>query len=158
MSAPSRRGALCCRALWITALALLGVLAGGTVYGLLAKRAPARDAAAAPAGAGSPMHSESVFRGIGTIRVRSPEPEAAAVVVTITFPYRSADTAFAEELALKTGELRSLARDFFASFRPAALRAQDEPALKAALLARFNAALRLGQIERLDFGDFLVLE
>ncbi|GAB6392661.1 MAG: flagellar basal body-associated protein FliL [Treponematales bacterium] len=141
-------------ALRFVALGLLGVLLGGSVYGLFFKRGEQP----APGGEIAQDGAKENFTGIGRLRVSTRPPGASTVIVSISFPYQPGDRAFAEELAFKVRDLREAAADFFASLPPEELRGVDETAVKAGLLERFNAVLHLGRIERLDFSDFMILD
>ncbi|MDR2489837.1 MAG: hypothetical protein LBD20_00365 [Spirochaetaceae bacterium] len=143
---------------------LLTIIAVGTVVtaaqrgGLtpvLDEPPPAAPVAAQPAG------EQRIWIGMG--RLRCPlKPEKgetpATVVITVTFPYNDADIAFKQELAQANVKFRAETTALFASLPPTSPLLADESALKTALIARYNAILRLGTIKALYFPDFLILE
>ena len=101
--------------------------------------------------------NEQTFTGIGRIRVSTADPQPGMVILSITFVYYPADKDFSEELALRIGDFRYIVVDFISSFSIKELHELSEETLKAQLLHRFNAVLRLGQIEALFLSDFLII-
>jgi flagellar basal body-associated protein FliL len=109
----------------------------------------------------------SVFTGIGRLRAML-APSArqksgssgggAAVVITIEFPYDDSDKPFFEELSLNVGRFRSVTLDYFASIPVDSPLLTGEPALKQALLSRYNALLYLGKINELYFSEFMLID
>ncbi|MDR2516940.1 MAG: flagellar basal body protein FliL [Spirochaetaceae bacterium] len=146
---PSRVLVVIWRALLGLALFLALVLAAGSLYGLL--RPPVPPAAETENG-------ERVFTETGQVRAVTSGPEAATVIVSIAFPYPASDREFSGELSARAGDFRTAAAAYFGSLSAARLRETPEDAVKTELLARFNALLRLGQIEKLYFSDYLILE
>jgi hypothetical protein len=170
------------RTLLVLAVALGGIILGGTLY------AAFRDSGSAGGGAGQgpaapgtgETAGEAVFTGIGRLRIplaspgesggmgggtgRSPGPgdmsagAQAALVLSIAFPYPARDRAFTEELASRVGDFRRITREYFSARSPEELRGMDEKTMKAELLRAYNAVLRLGNIETLYFNDLLLFE
>jgi flagellar basal body-associated protein FliL len=152
----------------ILALALVMLLAAGSLYALF--RSPnsgplfriggtgGRDRRNTGAGAASPMALSNVFSGIGRLRIPLAGEPAAAVILSISFPYSADDRPFAEELASRIGDFRSIAAEYFASLPREKVVKLDEEAAKAVILGRYNAVLRLGKIETLYFGDLMIVE
>lgn len=152
-------------------LMVLGFLAG-TAYGLLRKPGQAVETAntesvrvadgTQPAQRGddpdSATQGPAFFTGIGRIRAATADPEPATVIVSIAFPYDRSDLAFSEELAARTKDLRELTADLFSHLGAAELQAASEEKLKAELLRRYNAILRLGRINVIYFNDYLLVE
>jgi flagellar protein FliL len=136
-------------------LILLGfVLIGGTIYGVFFNNNPpnkAQSAAFQKAGEGQ------TFTGIGTIRVSTTDAQPGMVIIFVSFVYYPDDGAFSEELALRVKDFRQIIIDYFSPFSVSELRELDEDDIKSELLLRFNAILRLGQIETLYFGDFMII-
>jgi flagellar basal body-associated protein FliL len=97
------------------------------------------------------------FTGIGTIRVPTADAQPGMVILFISFIYYPEDVAFSEELALRVKDFRQIITDYFSPFSVSELRGLDEADIKSELLLRFNSILRLGQIETLYFGDFLII-
>ena len=166
-SAPLQRGRALYRVLWGVVFALALALAGGTLYAYFRGSAagdgrgpctPPGSGRGAPAAASRAEGDESVFAGIGRIRVSTSGPDPAAVIVSIAFPYIAGDRAFSEELAARLPDLRRTTEDYFASHSSEELRRQSEPDIKDELLRRYNSILRLGRIERLFFSDYLVID
>jgi flagellar basal body-associated protein FliL len=160
-------------ALWFFYRALLGlsillilILLGGTLYALVFHDPAAgplnQSPVSSPAPAGTvpslPPGEESIFTGIGRIRVNTAGPGSATVILSITFPYTPGDRAFSEELASKVGSLRDTAREYFGSLTEKELRDRDEETLKGDLRQRYNALLRLGHIDTLYFNDLMIIE
>jgi len=151
------------RVLYIVLLSLAGALIAllitGTVYGLV--RSPnagplftlgkSGEAAADPR-----LDDIRVFSGIGRLRI--PVANSSILILSIAFPYQAGDTAFTEELAGKTGDLKAIATDYFSALPADKLTQIDEEAAKAEILKRYNAALRLGRIEALYFSDMMILD
>ena len=97
------------------------------------------------------------FTGIGRIRVPTADSQPAIVIIFVTFNYNPDDRAFSEELALRVKDFRAIITDYIGSFAAAELKKQDEESIKSEILRRFNAILRLGQIDTLYFSDFMVV-
>ena len=149
------RGLLVC-------LAVLGiVLIGGTVYAFFFRTVPP-DVYAQNRQVEFPRPSDSsgqgqTFLGIGRVRASTADPEPETVVLSVSFIYYPDDKPFSEELAQKTRQFREIIAEYIGSFLAAELHAQDEELIKAELLRRFNAILRLGQIDALFFSDFTII-
>ena len=152
-------------------LLVLGLLAG-TAYGLLGKPRQAEETgntgsarvievaqgaqAADDSDAAAP--GPAFFTGVGRIRAATADPEPATVIVSIAFPYDRSDLAFSEELAARTKDLRDLTADLFSHLVADELQAGSEEKLKAELLRRYNAILRLGKISVIYFNDYLLVQ
>jgi flagellar basal body-associated protein FliL len=157
------------RILIVTVLILVSLIAGGTIVALTARgaaphgpeRAQSRETASdtSPRRTGTGLaRKEAYFTGVGRIRAATADPRPATVIVSIAFPYDKSDGAFSEELAARTRDFRELAVDLFSSYTAERLRKTDEAALKAELLGKYNAILRLGRIDTVYFNDYLVVE
>jgi flagellar basal body-associated protein FliL len=105
-----------------------------------------------------PARETNVFSGLGRLRIPLAGEPSATLVVAISFPYPADDRAFAEELASRIGDFRSIANDYFAALSLEKAAVLNEDAAKADILARYNALLRLGKIETLYFGDLMVVD
>jgi flagellar basal body-associated protein FliL len=156
-------------------LLVLGFLAG-TAYGLLRKPARAAETGGTESipvknGSQTMQTGDSTgdkpdsaptgpafFTGIGRIRAATADPEPATVIVSIAFPYDRTDLAFSEELAARTKDLRELTADLFSNLGADELQAGSEEKLKAELLRRYNAILRLGKISVIYFNDYLLVD
>ena len=125
----------------------IGVIGGGKQGG----RSPDAETA-------SPMVLPNVFSGVGRLRIPLAGEPAAALVLSISFPYSADDRPFAEELASRIGDFRSIAAEYIASLPREKAVDLDEEAAKAGILGRYNALLRLGKIETLYFGDLMIVE
>ena len=106
----------------------------------------------------NPDGAAGVFSGIGRLRIPTAGQPQATVILSISFPYPLGDRAFAEELASRIGEFRSIAAGYFASLSVEKINSLDEDAAKAEILGRYNALLRLGKIEALYFSDLMIVE
>jgi flagellar basal body-associated protein FliL len=143
------------RILLVVAFILAAVLVIGTVYGLIKKTLRPVNSLTTENTAES---AESIFSGIGTIRIpAAPEGNAPpeTLIVTIVFSYDSSDRPFSEELVSQTENFKRLTLEYLSSLTAEKL--QDESAIKKELLTRYNALLRLGQIRELNFRDFIWL-
>ena len=143
-------------------LALLAVLLAGSLYALTRPpgAGPLFSIGGGPLGrdlAGNP-DAVGVFTGIGRLRIPAAGQPPATVVLSISFPYSAADRLFAEELASRIGEFRSIATEYFSSLPVERITGMDEEAAKTDILRRYNALLRLGRIETLYFSDLMIIE
>ena len=105
-----------------------------------------------------PAGEVNIFSNIGQLRIPLDGDPSSTLIVAISFPYLAADRAFAEELASRIGDFRSIAREYFAALSPEKAAALNEETAKAEILKRYNALLRLGKIETLYFGDLMVVD
>ena len=99
-----------------------------------------------------------IFTGIGSLRIPTSDPSPGMVMIFVSFEHYPDDKAFSEELALRVRDFRQIIKDYVGSFSVSELQILEEDNLKSELLCRFNAILRLGQIEALYLTDFLVME
>ena len=139
----------------ITCLVLLGgVFVVGTIYGVYLHSNFENHS-------GTIAHSKpeegQTFTGIGRLRVSTADETPGMVILFVSFMYYPADKAFSEELALRVNEFRQAIVDYLGSFSVSELQVLTEDVLKTELLRRFNAILRLGQIEALYFSDFMII-
>ncbi|MCL2191924.1 MAG: flagellar basal body protein FliL [Treponema sp.] len=100
----------------------------------------------------------SIFSGIGRLRIPLAGQSAATVVLSISFPYPADDQSFAEELATRVGDFRSIATEYFTALRREDVARLDEAMTKNEILARYNALLRLGRIRELYFTDLIIID
>jgi flagellar basal body-associated protein FliL len=101
--------------------------------------------------------NEQIFTGIGQIRISTLDPQPGLVIISVSFMYDPSDKAFAEELVLRVKELRGIIQNYFCSFSALELQKQADESLKTELLQRFNSILRLGQIEKIYFSDYMII-
>jgi len=136
-------------------LVLLGLgLIGGTVYGVFFhKNLQNQEQSTVFQKAGEGQ----TFTGIGTIRVSTTDAQPGMVVIFVSFIYYPDDVAFSEELALRVKDFRQIIIDYFSSFSLSELRELNEDEIKSEILLRFNSILRLGQIDTIYFGDFMII-
>ena len=99
----------------------------------------------------------SVFTGIGNLRIPAAD-SSSTIMLSISFPYSADDRPFAEELASRIGEFRSITTGYFSSLSSENLARLNEDAAKVEILGRYNAILRLGKIETLYFTDFRIFD
>jgi flagellar basal body-associated protein FliL len=154
--APARILILLSRVLTVLALALVLVIAAGTFYALVFRPPGAPPPVSAPGPAPSP--DASVFTGLGRLRCPTADPDPALVILQASFPWFPGDRPFSEELVSRLRELRSLTAAYFAALKAEDLHRKGEAQVKAELLERYNALLRLGKIETLYFNEYMVLE
>jgi flagellar basal body-associated protein FliL len=144
-------------------LVLVLVLVGGSLYAVL--RGPGSGPLFRVGCGGGEVKGEqvasealNVFSGIGRLRIPLSGDSAATLILSISFPYPADDRPFAEELASRIGDFRSIATLYFGSLPPEKTVRLDETAAKTEILERYNKLLRLGKIETLFFGDLMVVE
>jgi flagellar basal body-associated protein FliL len=141
------------RSLLICLLLLGLIIIGGTIYGaFFNKKPPANEQINV-----LPEIGGQTFTGIGRIRIPTADPQPGMVILFVSFIYYPEDKVFSEELVLKIRDFREIIVDYIGSFTVEDLQKQEEENIKLELLRRFNALLRLGQIETLYFSDFLII-
>jgi flagellar basal body-associated protein FliL len=142
--------------IFLAFLALVFIV--GTVYGVFFRNAPPKNDQIT-----REIHSGdgNVFTGIGRLRIPAKSSvqdiQQGMVIIFVSFVYYPEDRTFSEELALRVGEFREIVMDYIGSFPAAELQNLSEESMKAELLRRFNAILRLGQLETMYFSDFMVV-
>ena len=142
-------------------LAALGIIIlAGTLYAVFFRAAAPDDnngrrSEAVQEGAASGQ--AQTFTGIGRMRISTAGSQPGMVILFAVFRFNPDDKAFTEELALRVRDFREIIADYIGAFPTAELQAMDEETIRAELLRRFNAILRLGQIEALFFSDFMIL-
>ena len=141
------------RSLLICLLLLGLIILGGTIYWILFHdNSPGHGQTTIfPESGGQP------FTGIGRIRVSSADPQPGMVILFVSFIYYPDDKVFSEELVSKIRDFREIIIGYIGSFTVEDLQNQEEENIKHELLRRFNAVLRLGQIEALFFSDFMII-
>ncbi|MDR1507677.1 MAG: hypothetical protein LBI67_11305 [Treponema sp.] len=154
---PHRALLILYRALIAVTVALVLILAAGTVYGLARNALRERKTETASGNPADLSGGESIFSGIGTVRVSTTEENPETVIITIAFPYDSADGPFSEELVSRIPEFKARTREYLGSFTSEQLRQLDVSAVNSALLERYNALLRLGKIRELFLIDYIWL-
>lgn len=156
MSAPSR---LIEKVLIVVIVFLVFVIAVTTVWAVVSRDGGGReDVAERVAGGGAAEQSFTGIRRQRTVLKGERGETGATVIVWVVFPYDAADRAFTEELAGNIGFFRETVSAYFAAMTASDPRLRDEGAMKAELLGRFNARLRLGKIKELFFSEFLIIE
>jgi flagellar basal body-associated protein FliL len=149
------------RALLILALLLALVILGGTLYALVFRPKPAAGQGAAsppPASAPAAAGEATIFTGLGRLRCPTAGVNPGTVILRAVFPYYPGDRPFAEELVSRIRELRNISSAYFAELTVEELGGTSEADLKAELLSRYNAVLRLGRIEVLYFNEYMLIE
>jgi len=140
------------RVLLIIAAALALILIIGTIFGLAKKGKTETPPPAAEAGP-----NDSIFSGLGTLRIPTAGSESETVIITIAFPYNKNDRPFSEELASRISWFKSTVTDYLGAFTAAEIAELNTDTINQELLKRFNAELRLGQIRELYITDFMRL-
>jgi flagellar basal body-associated protein FliL len=171
---PSKRLLIIYRVVVAVILALVLVLVSGSLYAIL--RSPDAKPLFSIGGKGGGTadtqnggsvwvrsgEATAVFTEIGRLRipvtVPADMPGAATVILSVSFPYPANDRPFAEELASRTAEIRSVATGYFSGLPAEDIARLDEETAKAEILLRYNSLLRLGKIETLYFTDFMLVE
>lgn len=156
---PDKRLIAVYRVLLIITLILCAVLAAGTVYGLARKvLVPDESAPITEGGNGeNSVDGESIFSGIGKLRIATSDPEPETVVISVAFPYDQNDRPFAEELASCIPGFKSATAEYLGAFTADQLMNLELGAIKNDLLTRYNALLKLGKIRDLYVTDFMRL-
>jgi len=103
-------------------------------------------------------YNEDVRIYSGLERLRIPLSNQSTLILSIAFPYYHNDTAFTEELAAKTDDLKIIASTYFSSLPAVNIDQIDEEKAKSEILSLYNNALRLGRIEALYFSDMMLLD
>jgi len=136
-------------------LILLGfIFIWGTIYGVFFhKSLPNHE----KSDASKKIGEGQTFTGIGMIRIPTADIQPGMVILFVSFIYYPEDKAFSEELVLRVRDFRQIIVDYFSSFLVSELRGLDEDSIKSELLLRFNSVLRLGKIEALYLGDYLII-
>jgi flagellar protein FliL len=136
-------------------LILLGlVFIWGTIYGVFYhKNPPSQEKLTSYQKIGEGQ----IFTGIGTIRVSTADTQPAMVILFVSFVYYPEDKAFSEELVLRVKDFKQIIVDYFSYFPVSELRGLDEENIKSELLLRFNSILRLGRIETMYLGDYMII-
>jgi len=154
------------RAAVILTLVLVGILITGSLYALVRPSGSAplfylgrQDNAQGVQRSGFTDWTDvNIFSGIGRLRIPLAGQPPATVVLSLSFPYPANDTFFAEELATRIGEFRSIAVGYFSALDRDAVASLDENRAKNEILALYNAMLHLGRIEELYFTDLIILD
>jgi flagellar basal body-associated protein FliL len=151
------------RALLILALLLALVILGGTLYALVFRPKPAvADPAVSPTPVSSPasvaVAEANIFTGLGRLRCPTAGANPGMVILQAVFPYYPGDRPFSEELVSRIRELRNLSSAYFADLTVEELGNKSEADIKVELLSRYNAILRLGQIEALYFNEYMLID
>jgi len=150
-------------------LVLAGVLAAGSLYALmrpsdsqplfyLGGQAGGHGTQGRDFGGRMGGDPTGVFSGIGRLRIPLAGQPPATVVLSLSFSYPANDLFFAEELATRVGEFRSIAVGYFASLPREEIVSLDEARARNEILARYNDLLHLGRIETLYFTDLLIID
>jgi len=133
------------------------IIAGGTIYGVFFHTVPPGPEPNKRTGFLSEGVQGQTFTGIGRLRISTADPQPGMVILFVSFNFYPQDKAFSEELALRIRDFREIITGYIGSFSSVELQKQGEEGIKTELLRRFNAILRLGQIETLYFSDFMVV-
>ncbi|MCL2008888.1 MAG: flagellar basal body-associated FliL family protein [Treponema sp.] len=129
----------------------------GTIYGIFFMDNPESGSRFIETEQGYSERQDQIFTGLGRIRVPTMDAPPGVVIIFVSFAYDSGDRAFSEELVLKIGDLRDIISGYFGAFTVNELSDRDEEIIKIELLRRFNAILRLGQIQTLYFTDYFIM-
>jgi flagellar basal body-associated protein FliL len=158
MSAPFR---LIEKAFIVVIVFLVFVIVVTTVWALVSRDGGGRKDAAEGSAVVSGGVAEQSFTGVRRQRAVLRGERGGAgptVIVWVVFPYDAADRAFTEELAGNIVFFRETVSAYFGAMTAADPRLRDEAVMKAELLGRFNARLRLGKIGQLFFSEFLIID
>ena len=103
------------------------------------------------------------FNELGQIRaVTRKEPAHEDGVTVVLTPWlafeKGNDSAFSEELAQKSRQIRSLIHGYFSQHTETELLNKGETAVKAELLELINDQLVMGKIAAVYFGEYMYLE
>jgi flagellar basal body-associated protein FliL len=151
--APPGTSEIVYRVLLVIVAVLALVLISGTIYGFVKRGTAAAGTAVIPDAAGG----ESIFSGLGTMRIPTADPEPETLVISIAFPYNKDDRPFSEELATRLSWFRTATAEYLGAFTALELSAMDTDTVGRELLERYNSRLRLGQIKELYILEFMRL-
>jgi flagellar basal body-associated protein FliL len=132
------------------------ILLSGTIYGLV-RKASGKTRPVSPAQGTQASGGESIFNGIGTLRISTKDDDPETVILSIAFPYDKSDTAFTEELVSRIQDFKTAAAEYLGSFTSDELHQLDTQTINSELLTRYNAILHLGEIRELYFLDYIWL-
>ncbi|GHV85933.1 flagellar basal body protein FliL [Spirochaetia bacterium] len=138
------------RVLLCTAAVLVFILIAGTIYGFV-KRGKSPEAVPEAAG------GESLFSGLGTMRIPTADPEPETLVISIAFPYNKNDRPFSEELASRLTWFKSSTTEYLGAFSAQELTALSTDTINQELLNRYNSVLKLGQIKEIYILEYMRL-
>jgi flagellar basal body-associated protein FliL len=136
-------------------LVLVLVLVAGTAYVFISRAFNPRDGETA-AREEAPGE-ENIFSGLGTMRISTRGENPETVIITIAFPYDSGDIPFSEELVSRIPDFKAAIAEYIGALSAEELHGKEQPEINGALLSKFNALLRLGQLKELFFIDFMWL-
>ena len=155
----SRTLSMVSRAFIVSIAVVALIIAGVTVYSLVFRASKNSQASRQANSSGQlPETGQAqIFTGIGRMRISTSDAQPAMLILFVSFVYNPGDKAFSEELILRIGQFRDIITGYLGSFSTAELKQQNEENLKRELLSRFNAILRLGQIETMYFSDFIIV-
>jgi flagellar basal body-associated protein FliL len=142
------------RALVIVLIVLAVIILAGTVYGLVKK---GRGTAVPEVPVQNAPEGDSIFSGIGAMRITTADPQPETLVISLAFPYDKNDRPFAEELASRIPHFKAAATEYLGALTAEELDALDEDTISGELLRRYNSALYLGQIKELYILEFMRL-
>ena len=145
------------RSLQICLLILGIIIIGVTIYWVFSHGNPSGHEQIGVLPESEGQNEGKTFTGIGRIRISTADPQPRMVILFVSFVYYPGDKVFSEELVLKIGDFRGIIVEYIGSFTVEDLQKQEEETIKHELLRRFNAILRLGQIETLYFSDFMII-
>ena len=143
------------RGLILCIIFLVLILIGGTIFGVFLGSTP--QSSVQIDRLQNKGEQGQTFTGIGPLRVSTADPQPGMVILFVLFTYYPDDKAFSEELALRVKDFRDIIISYIGSFSVIDLQKQGEEFIKTELLHRFNAILRLGQIELLYFTEFMIV-
>lgn len=101
---------------------------------------------------------ETVYTGIGTLRVLTAGNPASLVIINPVFYYDSGDFEFFEELQRKRARLEQIVRDWVSSNRAEYFLETPDEKLRSDLAGLLSEILILGSVENLYFSEFLVVD
>ena len=141
------------RVLLIIAAILILILIAGTIYGFVKR---GKTPAVPPPASGSAAE-ESIFSGLGMMRIPTADPEPETLIISIAFPYDKNDRPFSEELATRISWFKTATTEYLGAFTAEELSSLDTNTINEELLKRYNSALSLGQIRELYILDYMRL-
>ena len=150
---PPQTSVLVYRVLLIIAAALILILIIGTIYGFIKRGRTS----AVPPPASFSGEGESIFSGLGKMRIPTADPEPETLIISIAFPYDKNDRPFFEELAARTSWFKTATTEYLGALTSEELAALDTGTINKELLHRYNSVLRLGQIRELYILEYMRL-
>ncbi len=138
-------------------IAILVIIAIGTVFGLLNKKNTKNEVIEKESPA-SIRGDKGLYSDLGRLRAISADNPPCPIVIFPILEYDSNDKDFEEELVQKKEELRQIILAWFANYKKHEIYSMPELEIKKSLLYSMNSILSLSKIKKIYFKEFVILE